>query len=74
MNFSTNAYDHQQFGVPTKGVYTEILNTQWDRYNGTWQNPVAQVCQSVRLERHHQPWMIEVNVPALGASIFEVEK
>ncbi len=74
LNFSTNAYDHQQFGVPTKGVYTEILNTQWDRYNGTWQNPVAQVCQSVRLERHHQPWMIEVNVPALGASIFEVEK
>lgn len=34
MNFSTNPYDHQQFGVPCKGKYKEILNTEWDKYNG----------------------------------------
>lgn len=74
INFSTNGYDHQQFGVPVKGVYKEILNTQWDKYNGTWVNAKPQSCHSIRIKRHNMPFMIEVNVPALGATIFEVEK
>ena len=36
LNFSTNSYDHQQFGVPDKGVYKEVMNTQWKKYHGTW--------------------------------------
>lgn len=74
LNFSTNHYDHQQFGVPTKGMYKEILNTQWDIYNGTWVKPTPQTCHSIRIPRHNMPYMIEVNVPALGAAIYEVEK
>ena len=74
VNFSTNHYDHQQFGVPTKGTYKEVINTQWDKYNGTWINVPPQVCHSIRIPRHNQPFMIEINVPALGASIYEVEK
>ena len=74
LNFSTNGYDHQQFGVPDKGVYKEVLNTQWKKYHGTWDNETPQTCHSIRIPRHNQPFMIEVNVPALGAVVFEVEK
>ena len=59
---------------PDKGVYKEVLNTQWKKYHGTWDNETPQTCHSIRIPRHNQPFMIEVNVPALGAVVFEVEK
>ena len=74
MNFSTNPYDHQQFGVPCKGKYKEILNTEWDKYNGNLKDHTPQEVQAMRLTRHNQPYMIEVNVPSFGARIYEVEK
>ena len=74
MNFSTNPYEHQQFGVPCKGKYKEILNTEWDKYNGNIIDHVPQEVQAMRLSRHNQPYMIEVNVPSFGAMIYEVEK
>lgn len=74
MNFSTNPYDHQQFGVPCKGKYKEILNTEWDKYNGNLKGHTPQEVQAMRLTRHNQPYMIEVNVPSFGAMIYEVEK
>ena len=74
MNFSTNPYDHQQFGVPCKGKYKEILNTEWDKYNGNLKDHTPQEVQAMRLTRHNQPYMIEVNVPSFGAMIYEVEK
>ncbi|MDO4465596.1 MAG: 1,4-alpha-glucan branching protein GlgB [Bacillota bacterium] len=74
INFSTNTYQHEQFGVISKGLYKEVLNSQWDKYNGTWKDPIPQSCQAVRLPRNNQSYMIEVSVPAFGATIFEVEK
>ncbi|MBQ0064618.1 MAG: 1,4-alpha-glucan branching protein GlgB [Firmicutes bacterium] len=74
LNFSTNGYEHEQFGVCSKGMYKEVLNSQWDKYNGTWINPTPQSCQAVRLPRNNKEYMIEIAVPALGATIFEVEK
>ena len=74
MNFTTNPYDHQQFGVPCKGKYKEILNTEWDKYNGNLKGHAPQEVQAMRLTRHNQPYMIEVNVPSFGAMIYEVEK
>ncbi|MBP3853290.1 MAG: alpha amylase C-terminal domain-containing protein, partial [Erysipelotrichaceae bacterium] len=73
MNFSTNSYDHQQFGVPVMGVYKEILNSQWSKYNGNYTDDTPQTCHAVRLPRNNRPYMIQVNVPSLGAVILEVE-
>ena len=72
LNFSTNAYTNQQFGVERKGKYKEIINTQWHCYSGTIPNEQKQTCQAIKLEKHNMPYMIEINVPALGATIFEV--
>ena len=71
-NFSTNPY-RAQFGAPHKGVYTEVMNTQWAKYNGSLDTDTAQRVKAVRLKRNNQPFMIEVDVPALGAQIFEVD-
>ena len=73
MNFSTNPY-RMQFGVPVRGVYKEVMNTQWSCYNGNMTDSAAQKVHAVRLPRNNQPFMIEVNVPSLGAQIFEVER
>lgn len=74
LNFSTNAYDHQQFGVPIGGQYKEVLNTEWSKYNGNYKDDTPQQCQAVRLSRNNKPFMIECNVPSLGATVFEVKK
>lgn len=74
LNFSTNAYDHQQFGIPSKGMYKEIMNTQWNKYNGSWNHSIPASCHSIRISRHNQPYMIEINVPALGSVIYEIDK
>ena len=49
------------------------MNTQWAKYNGSLNTDTAQRVKAVRLKRNNQPFMIEVDVPALGAQIFEVD-
>ena len=73
LNFSTNAY-RMQFGVPVRGEYREVLNSQWARFNGSLMDDAAQKAHAVRLSRNNQPFMIEVDVPGLGAQIFEVDR
>lgn len=74
LNFSTNPYAKQQFGVGISGEYKEVLNTQWAKYNGNLPSDTAQKCQAVRLSRNGKPFMIQCDVPSLGATVFEVEK
>ena len=73
MNCSTNPYDNVQFGVSVMGQYKEILNTQWSKYNGNYIDDKPQNCHAVRLPRNNRPYMIQVNVPSLGAIVLEVE-
>ena len=54
-------------------MYTEVLNTEWDRYGGSIDVP-AQKCHAIRVSRNNKPFMIEVNVPAFGGILLEVEK
>ena len=73
LNFSPNHYAHEVFGVLQKGMYTEILNTEWNRYGGTLDAP-AQKCHAIRVSRNNKPFMIEVDVPAFGGVLLEVKK
>lgn len=72
INFSTNPYT-LQFGVPYKGVYKEILNTQWAKYNGTVTDETPQQPRAFKLPLNNQPYRFQVNIPAFGALIFEKE-
>ena len=73
LNFSPNHYSHEVFGVLTKGTYTEVLNTEWNRYGGSVDAP-AQKCHAARVSRNNKPYMIEVDVPAFGGILLEVVK
>jgi 1,4-alpha-glucan branching enzyme len=73
LNFSTNPY-RLQFGAPYKGIYTEVLNSQWPEFNGSMVDKNVQQVRAIRLPMNNQPYRIEVNLPALGAVIFKVEK
>ena len=73
INFSTNPY-RLQFGVPYPGTYTELLNTQWEKYGGRIPNDEIHNVRAFHLPLMHQPWRISLEVPALGALIYKVEK
>lgn len=72
LNFSTNTYN-LQFGAPFKGVYTEILNSQWPEFNGNMESNTPQKVRAVKLPLNNQPYRIDLNVPAFAAMIFEVD-
>lgn len=73
LNFSPNHYEHEVFGVIQKGMYKEVLNTEWSCYGGTL-DAAPQKCHAVRVSRNNKPYMIEVSVPAFGGIMLEVEK
>lgn len=73
LNFSTNPYT-LQFGVPCQGMYTEVMNTQWQKYGGRLEDANPQVLRAFHLPLMGQPWRINVQVPALGAQIFRVTR
>ncbi len=73
LNFSPNHYEHEVFGVIQKGMYKEVLNTEWSCYGGTL-DAAPQTCHAVRVSRNNKPYMIEVSVPAFGGIMLEVEK
>lgn len=73
INFSTNSYT-LQFGVPYKGVYHEVLNTQWSKYNGNLGHNDQRDFKAIRLPLNNQPYRIQALVPAFSAMILKVEK
>ncbi len=73
INFSTNSYT-LQFGVPYKGTYHEVLNTQWDKYGGNLGHNNERDFKAIRLPANNQPYRIQVEVPAFSAMILKVTK
>lgn len=72
INFSTNSY-RMHFGVPAKGTYHMVLNSQWEKYGGNMghNNPVD--AKAIRLPLNNQPWRIDIDVPAFAALIFKAK-
>ena len=64
LNFSPNAYKKHAFGVPEKGVYHELLNTEQD----IWGGEITELgkMKAVEKECNKLPYTIEVDVPAFG--------
>ena len=57
-NFTPVPRFHYRIGVPQKGVYREILNTDSEMYGGTNIGNLGQVfTQTVLLTENHIPWI-----------------
>ena len=72
LNFSPNAYKKHAFGVPEKGLYHELLNTEQD----IWGGEITELgkMKAVEKECNKLPYTIEVDVPAFGGVLLELKK
>lgn len=72
LNFSPNAYKKHAFGVPEKGVYHELLNTEQD----IWGGEITELgkMKAVEKECNKLPYTIEVDVAAFGGVLLELKK
>lgn len=72
LNFSPNAYKKHALGVPEKGVYHELLNTEQD----IWGGEITELgkMKAVEKECNKLPYTIEVDVPAFGGVLLELKK
>lgn len=69
LNFSPNTYKKHAFGVPYKGQYNVVLNTEQDIYGGDISS--LEKSKAKEEECNKKPYAIEVDVPAFGGLLLE---
>ncbi len=71
-NFSTVTRENYRIGVPYSGTYKQIFSTDEIKYGGKgFKNPVL---RSKKVPYHGESQSIELIVPAMSATFFEVRK
>jgi 1,4-alpha-glucan branching enzyme len=71
-NFTPVARMQHRFGVPHKGYYREIFNSDSEHYAGSNVGTHPGV-QAEKVEWHGRPWSIQVKLPPLGVAVFKPE-
>lgn len=69
-NFSTEVYEDYRIGVPSKGKYIEVLNSDSEFYGGSGQLNNEPIVVSSE-PWHNQPYSMSIKVPPLAISIFQ---
>lgn len=72
LNFSANVYPKHRFGVPVRGTYQEIINSEQD----IWGGKIQELHKGKTMEgRYHQmEQYIEIDVPSFGGTMLELKK
>ncbi len=70
-NFSPVPRDSYRIGVPAKGYWKEVLNTDAKVYGGTGRGNFGGV-ETVPISLHGRPYSLTVNVPPLGVVFFRL--
>ena len=72
-NFSAKTYDDFRVGVPQKGTYSELLNSNSKRFGGddTGRNPTP--VKADEKEWDGQTFSIGLELPALGVVVYDLE-
>ncbi len=73
INFTPMARDYYRVGVPQKGSYRLILNSDAEMFGGHGQ-PQPEVLQSAKGECDGMPYYLEYHLPPYGAMVFEYTK
>ncbi len=72
-NFSALTYENYRIGVPFRGTYKEIFNSDDVRYGGSGAvNARAKTSRAQECDM--RPDMIEITVPPLGISVFRCKR
>ena len=64
-NFSDKTHENYPIGIPSKGEYTEIFNSQSSQFDG-WNISNKEPIKSVKKVHHGRAHMLHVTLPALS--------
>ena len=70
VNFSTEAWEGYQLGVPAKGVYTEVFNTDDPRWGGSGVINTGEI-KPVWKSVHGKECSVTLRIPPLGALMLQ---
>lgn len=70
INFSIKQYDEYRIGVPVRGYYKEIFNSDKTEYGGNNLTNTEKI-KAEKIPYHGQPYSINVKIPALGGIIIK---
>ncbi|HBR03526.1 MAG TPA: 1,4-alpha-glucan branching enzyme, partial [Ruminiclostridium sp.] len=71
-NFTPEAHENYRIGIPLDAAYTEIFNTDHEKYGGSHvlnTGPIA----AQQMPWHNRPFSITLRVPPLGTLILRPE-
>ena len=71
LNFTPVVYSEYRIGVPYRGFYTEVFNSDNKKYYGSGQTIQEQVLESEDVNWHNKQYSINIKVPPLGATFIK---
>ncbi|SCJ37697.1 1%2C4-alpha-glucan branching enzyme GlgB [uncultured Clostridium sp.] len=71
LNFTPVVYSEYRIGVPYRGFYTEVFNSDNKNYYGSGQTMQEQVLESEDINWHNKQYSINIKVPPLGATFIK---
>lgn len=71
-NFTPVYYENYKIGVPFKGSYKEIFNSDKKEYGGSGQI-MDKIIVAKKEKYHKRDWSIEIKVPPMGSIVLKVE-
>ncbi|SFC26452.1 1,4-alpha-glucan branching enzyme [Alkalibacterium subtropicum] len=72
-NFVPVERQNVKVGVPFKGQYEEVWNTEWDALGGTWTTPQG-VLKTTEESVHGKDYAVEVILPALSVVVLKPKR
>ncbi|MBE6042505.1 MAG: 1,4-alpha-glucan branching protein GlgB, partial [Clostridiales bacterium] len=69
LNSGVQAFDEYRIGVPEKGFYKEIFNSDAEKYAGSGRVNPRQI-RAKKIPMHGMPYSIGVKLPVIGGCIF----
>ncbi len=72
-NFRRQEKQNVKIGVPYEGIYTEVINTEMEKYGGTWTKGQGEF-RTVKEEYNGMPYYIEIISPSLSGVILKPKK
>ena len=73
LNTDVQVFDEFTIGVPEKGYYKEIINSDAEKYAGGGRVNTRQI-RAKKKPAHGMPYSITVKMPVLGGAIFRLKK
>ena len=72
-NFSPVPRPNYRIGIPQKGVWAEVFNSDAKQYGGSGQGNLGGV-EAVPIPLHGRAYSLTVTLPPLGAVFFQLKK